>query len=112
MLPPLSPERADALVQGMGGRRLLVIGDVMLDQFIVGHVSRISPEAPVPVVVFERDEYRAGGAANVALNARSLGAQVDLVGLVGGDDAAWRLREMLTAADVGASGLITDDKRR
>ena len=47
----------------------------MLDQFIVGHVSRISPEAPVPVVAFDRDEYRAGGAANVALNARALGAQ-------------------------------------
>jgi D-beta-D-heptose 7-phosphate kinase/D-beta-D-heptose 1-phosphate adenosyltransferase len=96
----------------MTGRRLLVIGDVMLDQFIVGRVSRISPEAPVPVVAHERDEYRAGGAANVALNARSLGAQVDLVGLVGADDGAWRLRELLTAADVGSSGLLTDDKRR
>jgi len=96
----------------MAGRRILVIGDVMLDQFIVGRVSRISPEAPVPVVAFERDEYRAGGAANVALNARSLGAQVDVVGLVGADDAAWRLRELLTAADVGSSGLLTDDKRR
>ncbi|MBA3269754.1 MAG: hypothetical protein H0T71_04515, partial [Acidobacteria bacterium] len=57
--------------------RLLVLGDVMLDQFIVGRVSRISPEAPVPVVAYERDDYRAGGAANVALNARALGATVD-----------------------------------
>ena len=72
----------------------------MLDQFIVGHVSRISPEAPVPVVAFDRDEYRAGGAANVALNVRALGAGVDLVGLVGADDAATRLVELLAAADI------------
>ena len=68
----------------MSGRRLLVIGDVMLDQFIIGDVHRISPEAPVPIVAYDRDEYRAGGAANVALNARALGGQVDLVGLVVG----------------------------
>jgi rfaE bifunctional protein kinase chain/domain len=112
MLAPLAPSRARALVRAMSGRRLLIAGDVMLDQFIVGHVHRISPEAPVPIVAYDRDEYRAGGAANVALNARALGAQVDLVALVGADDAAWRLREILSAADVGVSGLITDDKRR
>jgi D-beta-D-heptose 7-phosphate kinase/D-beta-D-heptose 1-phosphate adenosyltransferase len=91
---------------------LLVIGDVMLDQFIVGRVSRISPEAPVPVVEFARDEYRAGGAANVALNAHALGARVEIVGLVGTDQGADRLRELLSAAGVGASGLISDDTRR
>ena len=112
MLPSLAPSRARTLIDAMRGRRLLVIGDVMLDQFIIGHVHRISPEAPVPIVAYDRDEYRAGGAANVALNARALGAQVDLVGLVGADDAAWRLRDQLMAADVSAAGLITDDKRR
>ncbi len=95
----------------MAGRRLLVIGDVMVDQFIVGHVSRISPEAPVPVVAFDRDEYRAGGAANVALNARALGARVDLVGLVGADGAATRLADLLAAAGVNARALITDPAR-
>jgi bifunctional ADP-heptose synthase (sugar kinase/adenylyltransferase) len=75
-LPPLTTARARAIVDRLPGTRLLVLGDVMLDQFIVGRVSRISPEAPVPVVAFEHDEYRAGGAANVALNARALGAGV------------------------------------
>jgi D-glycero-beta-D-manno-heptose-7-phosphate kinase len=112
MLPVLAPSRARTLIDAMRGRRLLVVGDVMLDQFIIGQVHRISPEAPVPIVTYDRDEYRAGGAANVALNARALGAQVDLVGLVGADDAAWRLRDLLSAADVSAAGLITDDKRR
>lgn len=112
MLPPLSSEHARALIAGMAGGRLLVLGDVMLDQFIVGRVSRISPEAPVPVVVFDREEFRAGGAANVALNARSLGGEVELVGLVGIDDAANRLRELLSAAEVRVHGLITDDRRR
>ena len=84
----------------------------MLDQFTIGSVTRISPEAPVPVVTFARDEFRAGGAANVALNARALGAAVDLVGLVGADQAADRLRELLSAADLPSHALVTDDKRR
>jgi D-beta-D-heptose 7-phosphate kinase/D-beta-D-heptose 1-phosphate adenosyltransferase len=111
-LPPLGADRAGRLLARMAGARLLVLGDVMLDQFIVGRVSRISPEAPVPVVAFDRDEYRAGGAANVALNARALGASVDLVGLVGADDAAGRLRDLLRASEIGSSALITDPLRR
>ena len=96
----------------MSGCRLLVVGDVMVDQFSVGRVNRISPEAPVPVVTFERDEYRAGGAANVALNVRALGATVDLIGVIGADAAATRLTEQLHAADVRSSSLITDEGRR
>jgi len=111
-LPSLAPERARAVVDRMAGRRLLVLGDVMIDHFIVGRVSRISPEAPVPVVAFDRDEYRAGGAANVALNGRALGAHVDLIGLIGSDAAAERLADILKAADVSAHALITDEKRR
>jgi D-beta-D-heptose 7-phosphate kinase/D-beta-D-heptose 1-phosphate adenosyltransferase len=96
----------------MARSRVLVVGDVMLDQFTIGRVTRISPEAPVPVVAFERDEFRAGGAANVALNVRALGAEVELIGLVGGDEPAARLRELLNVADVRSSGIITDEKRR
>jgi D-beta-D-heptose 7-phosphate kinase/D-beta-D-heptose 1-phosphate adenosyltransferase len=96
----------------MSGAAVLIVGDVMLDQFTIGRVTRISPEAPVPVVAYERDEYRAGGAANVALNARALGAHVELVGLVGADRAADQVRELLIAADVAANGLVTDDQRR
>jgi D-beta-D-heptose 7-phosphate kinase/D-beta-D-heptose 1-phosphate adenosyltransferase len=110
--PTLAPERARALVESLRGRRVLVLGDVMVDQFIVGRVNRISPEAPVPVVTFDRDEYRAGGAANVALNIKALGASVDLIGLVGADAAAARLTEQLHAADVRATSLVTDQARR
>jgi rfaE bifunctional protein kinase chain/domain len=111
-LPPLAAGRARVLVDNLPRTRVLVVGDVMLDQFTIGRVSRISPEAPVPVVAYERDEYRVGGAANVAWNARVLGANVDLVGLVGNDDAAGRLRELLQAANVAITGLITDESRR
>ena len=75
-------------MSGFAGRDVLVVGDVMLDHFVVGRVTRISPEAPVPVVAFERDEYRLGGAANVAHNIRALGGQVGIVGTVGRDAAA------------------------
>ncbi len=111
MLPSLAADRAQAIVDSMRGRRLVIIGDVMLDEFIVGRVDRISPEAPVPVVAFDRTEYRAGGAANVAVNARALGAVVDLVGVVGADEASARLRELLGASDVSVSALATDEHR-
>jgi D-glycero-beta-D-manno-heptose-7-phosphate kinase len=110
--PPLTAERARAILGRMNSARVLVIGDVMLDHFIIGRVSRISPEAPVPVVAHERDEYRAGGAANVALNVRALGGDVGLTGLVGPDASAQRLIELLQAAGIDPSGLITDDSRR
>jgi D-glycero-beta-D-manno-heptose-7-phosphate kinase len=112
LLPPLSRDRARVIVDAMTAARVLVVGDVMLDHFTIGRVTRISPEAPVPVVAWDRDEFRAGGAANVALNVRALNAQVDLVGLVGHDRAAAQLQELLSAADVQSSGLVTDDKRR
>jgi len=79
---------------------LLVIGDVMLDRYWHGSTTRISPEAPVPVVKVENDEFRAGGAGNVALNAASLGACTELVGLVGRDEPARLLREQLEQGGV------------
>ena len=90
---------------------VLVIGDVMLDQFVIGTVERISPEAPVPVVRFVREEYRLGGAANVAANLRALGTRVALVAVVGEDAEAARLRQDLELAGVDISGLITDPAR-
>ncbi|NMG43334.1 D-glycero-beta-D-manno-heptose-7-phosphate kinase [Aromatoleum toluvorans] len=80
--------------------RVLIVGDVMLDRYWHGSTTRISPEAPVPVVKVEGDEYRAGGAGNVALNAASLGAGAELVGLVGRDEAARLLRERLETGGV------------
>ncbi len=83
--------------------RLLVVGDVMLDRYWFGDVSRISPEAPVPVVKVERTEERPGGAANVARNATALGAQVTLLSVIGDDEAGARLRELVEADRVVAS---------
>ncbi|MEY5100996.1 MAG: D-beta-D-heptose 7-phosphate kinase / D-beta-D-heptose 1-phosphate adenosyltransferase [Pseudomonadota bacterium] len=80
---------------------VLIVGDVMLDRYWHGPTSRISPEAPVPVVRVETDEFRAGGAGNVALNVATLGGGVDLVGLVGEDEPAALLRQRLEAGGVG-----------
>ena len=91
------------LLPDLSKARLLVVGDVMLDRYWFGEVSRISPEAPVPVVKVERTEERPGGAANVARNATALGARVTLLSVVGDDEAGARLRELLEAEHVVAS---------
>src|SRR5438477_563615 len=82
-LPPLDCGRAADLVGRFAGLPVLVVGDVMLDRFIVGRVTRISPEAPVPVVRYQSEHLRLGGAANVAHNIAMLGGRPSLVGLVG-----------------------------
>lgn len=76
--------------------RVLVVGDVMLDRYWHGEVSRISGEAPVPIVHVSHEDFRLGGAANVALNVKTLGARVTLLSVVGQDEAAKRLHELLT----------------
>lgn len=83
--------------------RVLVVGDVMLDRYWFGEVSRISPEAPVPVVKVEKSEERPGGAANVARNVAALGAQVSLLSVVGADEAGQALARLLAASDIDAS---------
>ena len=79
----------------IGGARVLVVGDVMLDRYWFGDVGRISPEAPVPVVRIDRIEERPGGAANVARNAAALGATVSLLSVIGTDEAGTRLKRLL-----------------
>jgi rfaE bifunctional protein kinase chain/domain len=83
--------------------RVLVVGDVMLDRYWFGDVNRISPEAPVPVVLVRRSEERPGGAANVARNITSLGGEVSLLSVVGEDEAATALEDLLQRARVRAS---------
>ncbi len=83
--------------------RVLVIGDVMLDRYWFGDVSRISPEAPVPVVLVEREETRPGGAANVARNCAALGAQTQLISVVGDDEAGARLLHLVEAEPIKVS---------
>lgn len=91
MLPPLPDYSAG---------RVIVVGDVMLDRYWHGSTNRISPEAPVPVVKVETDEFRAGGAGNVALNVASLGGRAELVGLIGRDETGRLLREKLESGGV------------
>lgn len=101
----LDPERASDLLQRMRNARVLVVGDLMLDSYLRGGASRISPEAPVPVVRV-RDEWRAlGGAANVAANLVALGARTRLVGGVGDDPAGREFREVAAAAGIEAGGV-------
>jgi D-beta-D-heptose 7-phosphate kinase/D-beta-D-heptose 1-phosphate adenosyltransferase len=91
--------------------RVLVVGDVMLDEYVWGTVSRISPEAPVPVVAVRSETVKVGGAANVAANIASLGGAVSLVGVVGDDVQAERLCRELEGAGVADDGLVRDAGR-
>lgn len=89
----------------------LVVGDVMLDEYVWGVVDRISPEAPVPVVEIRSRTRAPGGAANAAAGAAALGSSVRLAGVVGADDAAAALRDAIGASGVDAAGLIVDGDR-
>jgi len=110
-LPALDPHRARDLISRLADHHVLIVGDVMLDRFIVGDVERMSPEAPVPVVRFRSEYARAGGAANVASNVTALGGRATLVGVVGADQAATDLRALLEATSIQTDGLVTDSTR-
>lgn len=90
---------------------ILIIGDVMIDAYLWGKVERISPEAPVPVVSCTKRENRLGGAANVALNVKSLGANPVLCSLVGNDEKGILFRDLMNQSDMTSFGIMTDDQR-
>jgi D-beta-D-heptose 7-phosphate kinase/D-beta-D-heptose 1-phosphate adenosyltransferase len=92
--------------------RVLVLGDVMLDHFLWGKVARISPEAPVPVIDFDRESYIPGGAGNVARNLADLHVATELFGVAGHDDLAARLKEVLKHDRIGCEGLLLCENRR
>jgi len=92
--------------------RILVVGDIMMDRFIWGKVSRISPEAPVPVVLFEREDFILGGAANVVNNIHSLGGKVSLCGVVGNDEYGDKILEKIDEMGVKADGIFKEKGRR
>jgi len=104
----MRPERLEILLKEFTTKRILVIGDLMLDEFVWGRVSRISPEAPVPVVEVVRESYYPGGAANVARNVREFTPSVSVTGLVGEDSHAARLRQLLLDNGIGLDGLQSD----
>jgi rfaE bifunctional protein kinase chain/domain len=110
-LATLGAARARRLVAALRGKRVLVVGDAMLDEFVWGRVSRISPEAPVPVVQVTGQSFHLGGAGNVAANVRSLGGACTLVALVGRDAAGARLRDALEERGVEAR-LVDAPSRR
>ena len=99
------------IIERFSSIRILVIGDVILDHYIFGDVSRISPEAPVPVVEVKEESFRLGGAANTVANIRSLGGQVDVVSVVGRDENGIRLRKMLQEIGANVDGLLCDSGR-
>lgn len=105
-------EAALGTIERLSGRRILVAGDVMLDRYLWGVVSRISPEAPVPVVDVRSETYRLGGAANVARNVLSLGGAPVLVGVVGPDEAAAKLALQMAEAGVSHEDMVVDDSRK
>lgn len=107
----LARAAASRLLAQVRGRRVLVAGDVMLDEFLWGSVSRISPEAPVPVVKVTRQSFHLGGAGNVACNVRALGGQAVVVGVVGGDPAGERIRQGLAQAGVEDGLAVADGDR-
>jgi D-beta-D-heptose 7-phosphate kinase/D-beta-D-heptose 1-phosphate adenosyltransferase len=102
----LSPARVRDLLAAASRARILVVGDIMLDQFIWGNVARISPEAPVPVVDFVRESFMPGGAANVARNLTALKVDAELFGVVGRDISAGHLRALLKEQAIGCANVL------
>jgi rfaE bifunctional protein kinase chain/domain len=103
--------RVREILASVGAKRVVVVGDVMVDRYLWGSVSRISPEAPVPVVDVARETSRLGGAANVASNVASLGAGCSICGVVGDDDEGARLARRLEDRGIAAVGLVRDGGR-
>ena len=107
----ITQQRADELLRRASERFILVYGDVMLDEFVWGDVTRISPEAPVPVVDIRRESAHLGGAANVLANLVALGVRASVVGVTGNDSANDRLRAELKDAGASNDTLIIDESR-
>src|SRR3954465_10314680 len=101
----------EALSDAMTSQTVLCVGDLMLDEFVYGEVSRISPEAPAPVIAVQRSETSIGGAGNVARNIASLGARCIFVGLIGEDDAGALLQSALSRESGIESLLVRDPSR-
>ena len=108
----MSVSKFDQLFQQFSQLKAGVIGDVMLDTYMWGHVERISPEAPVPVVTLDKTEYRVGGASNVALNIASLGASVSILSVIGNDDDGKQLRQLLEHQQIKTDFLLSRRAQR
>jgi len=107
----LTQERANEILSTIRDRKIVVLGDIMLDEFVWGDVTRISPEGPVPVVDVRRESIHLGGAANVLANLVALGSRGSVIGVVGSDSAGERLRSSLAELGGQKDGLIVDHSR-
>jgi D-glycero-beta-D-manno-heptose-7-phosphate kinase len=110
-IPVSRSESPENIVDSFAGKRILVVGDLMLDEYLIGEVRRISPEAPVPVVDITHRAHAPGGASNVAANIASLGGLPILLGVVGRDENAGCLKTVLTSQNVGTDAIITASDR-
>jgi rfaE bifunctional protein kinase chain/domain len=104
-------EKIDEIIGRIKGKKVLVVGDLMIDEYLWGAVTRVSPEAPVPIVGVTGETLRLGGAANVAHNIISLGGRVELCGILGNDQMGRWLRSDLKNKEIGTRGIITVAKR-
>jgi rfaE bifunctional protein kinase chain/domain len=111
MLTPLTTYRVEAITRHMGRSKVLIVGDVMLDEYLYGKVDRISPEAPVPVVDVSSTRMLLGGAANVAANVEALGDQPLLLGVVGEDEAAAQLSDLMRQKGITPDLFVVDSSR-
>jgi rfaE bifunctional protein kinase chain/domain len=110
-MPPLTDKRLRELLGSFNGKRIAVLGDLMLDRYYWGSVHRVSPEAPVPVVEVDTESIRFGGAANVANNIQALGGRAFLIGLVGDDHPGEMFKKMLNDQGLDTEGIVVDEAR-
>ena len=108
----MEEKRFEKILRGFSKAKILVVGDIMMDRSILGRVSRISPEAPVPVILVEKEDFTLGGAGNVANNILSLGGEVSLCGLVGDDENGQRIRKRLVEKGIKTDGLFPEKGRQ
>lgn len=110
-MSPVNPKQLQSVIKAFPALRIGVIGDIMLDRFEYGHIERMSPEAPVPVVRMESKTSMPGGAGNVAVNCAALGGQVDLCGVIGNDEAGRELCQLLEQDGIRISGIYAAEDR-
>ena len=102
----------EAIFNSFNDMKVAIVGDVMIDSYVMGKVHRMSPEAPVPVLLLDKEEHRLGGAANVALNLKALGAEVYLCSVIGTDTAASKFQHLLSEATIQNQEIIQSEDRK
>jgi D-beta-D-heptose 7-phosphate kinase/D-beta-D-heptose 1-phosphate adenosyltransferase len=100
------PNRLIELVETLPASRIVLIGDVMLDRYLYGNAERLSPDAPVPVLHYKHEDSRLGGAGRVAADLAALGADVQVVSIIGADDTGRQIRDLLTGCGCNVDGLL------